>query len=389
MKLCSNDALLPSPSTAITSALACPSEASISKKMKHFHTIDSDENSGNANTSDGEPPASVSPPSPSKPPTPRIRIRLGDQSDLRKRMSDANHFDFTVQPFSSATAVEFGDEDDEDEDDEDEDGDASTLPGDCDCDCDSSSSSSESSRCSDRPSPSTKQPKRVSFGVVQVQEYTLTLGDHPFSSSYPISLDWPHTAKTEYDLDLFEKVRQKSTKRSSRSRPCKHLNSSQRRSRLSTVSGIHPSELAKQDQQRHQQLLSELEQLYYSDCMDIDGEEDAGYPQAEPASPRNSEMSWPSQARFSWDDDDDFPLFEMDDFEPIEVARSKSMTELDHMDCSMILDSLYESDGDCAKDLGERGSGTSRTVTGRRRKRRQASRRCDSTGSDRRSSNPW
>jgi hypothetical protein len=375
MKLCYNDKLLPTSSTTITRSLTFPSETSSSnnkKRMKHFHAID-DENNENANTSDGEPPAF--PPSDSKPPVPRIKIRLRNHSVRRKKMQGKNGFDLAIQPFNSSSSAA-ADEDDEEESIQSYDYDESFL--------------SESSSCSDIVPTSKKQPKRVSFGVVQVQEYELTLGDHPFSSSYPLSLDWPHTAEKEYDLDLFERVRQTAMRNSSRSRPCKHLTPNQRRSRLSTVSGINPTDLAKQDQLRHQQLLSELEQLYYSDSMDIDDEGEGYYTQPEPSSPRNSEIAWPSQARVFWENDDDNDqLFEMDDFEPIKMTRSKSMTGIDSMDIS-ILDSLYESDEE------EEGSGAFRDVTCRRGEHRQAAGGHDGEsrdecprGNDRRKSSPW
>jgi hypothetical protein len=53
-----------------------------------------------------------------------------------------------------------------------------------------------------------RRPQRhVTFGNVQVQEYSVTVGDHPKcdkKGGYPMSLDWAHTEVTEYDLDWYE-----------------------------------------------------------------------------------------------------------------------------------------------------------------------------------------
>jgi hypothetical protein len=51
-----------------------------------------------------------------------------------------------------------------------------------------------------------KKKKTVSFGNVQGQEYSLTLGDHSLCEKYPIRLDWAHTEAVEYDLDARDKA---------------------------------------------------------------------------------------------------------------------------------------------------------------------------------------
>jgi hypothetical protein len=57
--------------------------------------------------------------------------------------------------------------------------------------------------------PRKQKKKTVSFGnVVQLQEYSVTVGDHPkCKGSYPICLDWAHTEPKEYDLDAREKAK--------------------------------------------------------------------------------------------------------------------------------------------------------------------------------------
>jgi hypothetical protein len=52
--------------------------------------------------------------------------------------------------------------------------------------------------------------RRVTFGNVQVREYSATLGDHPCADEtggYPISLDWAHAEAEEYSLDWYDETR--------------------------------------------------------------------------------------------------------------------------------------------------------------------------------------
>jgi hypothetical protein len=59
--------------------------------------------------------------------------------------------------------------------------------------------------------PSRRGPRRhVTFGNVQVREYSATLGDHPCADGtggYPISLDWAHAEAEEYSLDWYEETK--------------------------------------------------------------------------------------------------------------------------------------------------------------------------------------
>jgi hypothetical protein len=61
------------------------------------------------------------------------------------------------------------------------------------------------------PPPSRRRPRRhVTFGNVQVQQYNLTLGDHPCADEtggYAISLDWAHAEVEEYSLDWYEETK--------------------------------------------------------------------------------------------------------------------------------------------------------------------------------------
>ena len=101
--------------------------------------------------------------------------------------------------------------------------------------------------CSSYSSSSSSGQKRVSFSTVEIQEYSLTLGDHPCTDSYPLSLDWEHTEPYEMDLQDYEK-------RPHHHQIVHHLSPLQRRVRLSIVSGLSPKEVTKKELERHKQL---------------------------------------------------------------------------------------------------------------------------------------
>jgi hypothetical protein len=87
--------------------------------------------------------------------------------------------------------------------------------------------------------------KTVSFGIVQVQEYSVTLGDHPCGGEfgYPISLDWAHTEPKEYDMDRYDETQRATGE-------CAELSPEQRMHRIAAVSGIRPEEVQKQERTR-------------------------------------------------------------------------------------------------------------------------------------------
>jgi hypothetical protein len=110
----------------------------------------------------------------------------------------------------------------------------------------------------------TKPKKTVSFGNVQVQEYSVTLGDHPSCKLYPISLDWAHTAPKEYDLDAREKAKAMKKAREAKALKAKedgnggygenkkkkrrvgkgrHWLATERHVRIAKVAGISPKEV--------------------------------------------------------------------------------------------------------------------------------------------------
>ena len=59
-------------------------------------------------------------------------------------------------------------------------------------------------------SPPLLRMRRVNFGPANVQEYKLTLGDHPCCpGSYPLTLDWPRTAVKKYGVNEYDDAKQR------------------------------------------------------------------------------------------------------------------------------------------------------------------------------------
>jgi hypothetical protein len=74
-------------------------------------------------------------------------------------------------------------------------------------DDDSVDDSSADEHDQDQDPASVELQRSVRFGNVQVQEYSVTLGDHPLCDSYPLTLDWQHTEAMEYELDWYEETK--------------------------------------------------------------------------------------------------------------------------------------------------------------------------------------
>jgi hypothetical protein len=86
---------------------------------------------------------------------------------------------------------------------------------------------------------SPKSQRRVQFAKVQIREYALTLGDHPWcESGFPLSLDWKFAAQHDVNIDDFEHERMSECDRSPR-----RLDVWERRNLLRRVSGYTTSEL--------------------------------------------------------------------------------------------------------------------------------------------------
>jgi hypothetical protein len=97
-----------------------------------------------------------------------------------------------------------------------------------------------------KPMPRRTKKKAVSFGSVQVREYSVTIGDHPLGGEegFPISLDWAHAGPTEYTLDRYEATTPKGRCQ------CPLLTPEQRLLRVATVTGICMEDVHRQERTR-------------------------------------------------------------------------------------------------------------------------------------------
>jgi hypothetical protein len=113
--------------------------------------------------------------------------------------------------------------------------------------------SSDSSSESDYGDDSVEEiGTKVTFGHVQIREYSLTVGDHPKARAYPVALDWKYIEHDTYDVDSFEQnIRRRNWPQKGRAaRRPPRLTSAQRFSRISLVSGKSDSYLYKLEQKR-------------------------------------------------------------------------------------------------------------------------------------------
>ena len=94
--------------------------------------------------------------------------------------------------------------------------------------------------------------RRVGFATVEVQEYGLALGDHPWATEYPLTLDWRHSSSIQYAVDEFEEHYRKngaSHHQPGNSVP-RRLSPMERRRRLAMINDISTAELDTAEVQR-------------------------------------------------------------------------------------------------------------------------------------------
>jgi hypothetical protein len=98
-----------------------------------------------------------------------------------------------------------------------------------------------------------KEVRHVRFNSVELQEYAITLGDHPFCKGhFPITLDWYHAQPIEMSIRDYEA--DKAHRRYTPSKSDKwefHMDTQERWERLRLVSGLNESTLAHLEQERH------------------------------------------------------------------------------------------------------------------------------------------
>jgi hypothetical protein len=107
------------------------------------------------------------------------------------------------------------------------------------------------------PAPKGERKPTVRFSNVQIREYELTIGDHPSTNVYPLSLDWSHSETETISIeDHCANRRNKSEKRMRENprntgRKAFHLNVADRVARLYNVSSLRPRDLCKLERARH------------------------------------------------------------------------------------------------------------------------------------------
>lgn len=102
--------------------------------------------------------------------------------------------------------------------------------------------------------------RRVRFSFAHVQEYAITVGDHPICrDGLALSLDWNHSKEQVYDIDDFEfNRRRKNHKRGIRRRRVSKLDYFQRREILNRVGSYSNSDLSRIECERNKQAVSDF-----------------------------------------------------------------------------------------------------------------------------------
>jgi hypothetical protein len=92
--------------------------------------------------------------------------------------------------------------------------------------------------------------KEVRFSTVQVREYAVTLGDHPWSQSFPLSLDWAHTEMRERSVQEIEDEREALPPWGRCFKLPPRLTRFQRKQRLLEVTGMSVEDLDEMEEER-------------------------------------------------------------------------------------------------------------------------------------------
>jgi hypothetical protein len=104
-----------------------------------------------------------------------------------------------------------------------------------------------------------KHHRRVRFGCTRVQEYAITVGDHPVcQDGLALSLDWSHSDEHVYDVDDFEQRRRRKSRRRGIRRRTSKLDYWQRREILNRVGSYTNSELSRIESERNREAVSEF-----------------------------------------------------------------------------------------------------------------------------------
>jgi len=106
-----------------------------------------------------------------------------------------------------------------------------------------------------------KLHRRVKFGSARVQQYAITVGDHPIcKDGLALSLDWAHAKEEVYDIDDYESRRQNRNQRRGmkRRRRVSKLDYWQRRETLTRIGSFSNADLSRIECKRNRDAVSEF-----------------------------------------------------------------------------------------------------------------------------------
>jgi hypothetical protein len=97
----------------------------------------------------------------------------------------------------------------------------------------------------------------VRFSNVQIREYELTIGDHPCTNVYPLSLDWSHSETETISIEDHIANRTNKSKKRTYANPRKtgqqafRMDVANRVARLYNVTSLRPRDLSNMERARH------------------------------------------------------------------------------------------------------------------------------------------
>jgi hypothetical protein len=106
-----------------------------------------------------------------------------------------------------------------------------------------------------------KLHRKVKFGSARVQQYAITVGDHPIcKDGLALSLDWAHAKEEVYDIDVYESRRQNRYQRRGmkRRRRVSKLDYWQRRETLTRIGSFSNADLSRIECKRNREAVSEF-----------------------------------------------------------------------------------------------------------------------------------
>lgn len=108
----------------------------------------------------------------------------------------------------------------------------------------------------------TKSGRSVSFGTLQIREYSLTIGSTVCTMMYPLSLDWEFAENPAQPLDEFESIRKRQRRgggstRTTRNLRAPRLSVTDRMRRLAAVTGRTSRALYTEERKRQLRLMEE------------------------------------------------------------------------------------------------------------------------------------